>query len=185
MTAVYHSTTIWTIPNFLTKQECEDLILFSEQRGYLEAEVSASDGPRMIKGIRNNYRLLYQDEKLTTTYWTRLGAFCPTEIEGHSAVGLNEQFRFYRYESKQRFKKHIDGRFRRNAREESRITFMVYLNDDFHGGETRFENITIPPKQGTALCFIHEQKHEGSPVTEGVKYVIRSDVMYRTNHFPG
>jgi hypothetical protein len=32
---------------------------------------------------------------------------------------------------------------------------------------------------GTTLCFIHEQKHEGSPVTEGTKYVIRSDVMYQ------
>jgi len=56
---------------------------------------------------------------------------------------------------------------------------MIYLNDDFEGGETKFDNVTIEPKTGTALCFIHEQKHEGCPVVEGLKYVLRTDVMYR------
>ena len=56
---------------------------------------------------------------------------------------------------------------------------MIYLNDDFTGGETTFDDVSIQPKTGTALCFIHEQKHEGTPVIEGTKYVIRTDVMYR------
>ncbi|MEM1134219.1 MAG: 2OG-Fe(II) oxygenase [Bacteroidota bacterium] len=59
------------------------------------------------------------------------------------------------------------------------MTFMIYLNEDFKGGETKFDEITIKPKTGTALCFIHEQKHEGCFVISGVKYVIRTDVMYR------
>ncbi|MGK0364552.1 MAG: putative 2-oxoglutarate/Fe(II)-dependent dioxygenase YbiX [Saprospiraceae bacterium] len=175
----YHTKTIWTIDNFLTKQECENLILFSEQKGYDEAKVSLSGGAKMIKGIRNNYRLMYQNKNLADKFWEILKDSCPAEIEENKARGLNEQFRFYKYESSQRFKRHIDGRFKQNDKEESRITFMIYLNDDFEGGETKFDNVTILPKTGTALCFIHEQKHEGCPVTEGVKYVIRTDVMYR------
>jgi hypothetical protein len=31
-----------------------------------------------------------------------------------------------------------------------------------------------------ALLFQHQLLHEGSEVTSGVKYVVRSDVMYRT-----
>ncbi len=179
MQATYHSELIWTIDGFLSEKACEELILFSEYRGYEEATVSLSSGAKMMKGIRNNYRLLYQDEGLAHRYWELLHPFCPEQIDYFEAIGLNEQFRFYRYESSQRFKRHIDGRFRRSDTEESRITFMVYLNENFEGGETQFDEVSIQPKTGTALCFIHEQKHEGRPVTEGVKYVLRTDVMYQ------
>lgn len=179
MKVTYHSKIIWTIENFLTNKECEDLILFSEQRGYEEAKVSLSSGAKMMKGLRNNYRLMHQDEKLANSYWEKVKDSCPERIEANKAIGLNEQFRFYKYESNQRFKRHIDGRFKRNENEESRITFMVYLNNDFEGGETKFDEVTIRPKAGMALCFIHEQKHEGCPVTNGIKYVVRTDIMYK------
>ena len=182
MKTIQHTEKIWTIPNFLSKTECDNLILFSEMRGYEEATVSLRSGPKMIKGIRNNYRLVFTDEAMADKYWQRLAAHLPTEVEGWTSLGLNEQFRFYRYEAGQRFKSHIDGRFRRNEQEQSRITFMVYLNQDFEGGETAFRDLTIVPETGMALCFIHEQKHEGSPVTSGAKYVLRSDVMYHKPH---
>lgn len=118
---------------------------------------------------------------MAANFWTRLSKFCPFELDSCSAIGLNEQFRFYKYEINQRFKRHIDGRFKRNDLEESRITFMIYLNDDFEGGETHFGDLVIKPKMGTALCFIHEIKHEGCLVTKGVKYAIRSDIMYKKN----
>lgn len=174
-----HNDQIWTIHNFLTPEECTALIVSSEQMGYTEAEVSLPGGTKMMKGLRNNYRLLLQNSQLADELWRKLQAFCPKSIESSQAIGLNEQFRFYKYESAQRFKRHIDGRFKRNDQEESRITCMIYLNEDFEGGETAFDNLTIRPKTGSALCFIHELKHEGRPVTTGIKYVLRSDVMYR------
>lgn len=179
MEAKHHSNIIWTIDNFLTPRECEDLIFFSEVKGFEEATVSLRKGAKMIKSLRNNDRLVYTDQLMADKYWEKLKAYCPEEIEGAVAVGVNEQFRFYKYTSNQRFKRHIDGRFKRNEQEESRITFMIYLNDDYQGGETKFDDVTIQPKTGTALCFIHEQKHEGCSVPEGTKYVLRSDVMYR------
>ena len=174
------SETIWTIDNFISKEECRHLIEISESIGYQEAEVSLPGGAQMMKGLRNNYRLIYEDADLAYKYWQVLKDCCSPSLDGSVAVGLNEQFRFYKYESEQRFKRHIDGRFKRNESEESRITFMIYLNDGFEGGETTFDSIDVEPKAGKALCFIHEQKHEGRPVTNGVKYVLRSDVMYRT-----
>ena len=179
MKLIQHHPNIWTIENFLSKTACEDLILFSETRGYEEATVSLKSGAKMMKNIRNNERLLYEDAHLAEQYWEKLKAFCPEKLENTLAIGLNEQFRFYKYQPNQRFKRHIDGRFQRNEQEESRITFMIYLNEDFEGGETTFENITIFPQTGTALCFIHELKHEGSPVITGSKYVLRSDMMYK------
>ncbi|MCP4439218.1 MAG: oxidoreductase, 2OG-Fe(II) oxygenase [Aureispira sp.] len=179
MELIQHTDIIWTIKDFISAKDCEDIILFSEMRGYDEAKISLSSGAKMMKGLRNNYRLIYEDQDLANKYWEKLAAFCPKELDYSQAIGLNEQFRFYRYEAGQRFKRHIDGRFRRNEKEESRITFMIYLNDDYKGGETAFDDLIIEPKKGTALCFVHEQKHESIPIQEGVKYVLRTDIMYR------
>lgn len=179
MNVTYHTDSIWTIENFLTVKECEDLIKMSESIGYNEAEVSLASGAKMMKNIRNNYRILHTDEALAKEYWDRLEQYCPKVIEENYAVGLNEQFRFYKYELDQRFKRHIDGRYKRNEFEESRITFMIYLNEEFNGGETSFDEVIIKPKTGTALCFIHELKHEGCSLKDGIKYVLRSDVMYK------
>ena len=167
----------WTIDNFLSQKECDDLILFSEMRGFNEAEVSLRSGSKMMKGLRNNYRLIYEDNSLANKLWEKLMLFVPNVIEQNKVVGLNERFRFYRYDKGQRFKRHIDGRVRLDN-QESRLTFMIYLNEDFEGGETKFDDVTIFPKTGTALCFVHEQKHESIPITNGIKYVLRSDVMY-------
>jgi hypothetical protein len=72
------------------------------------------------------------------------------------------------------------------------MTFLMYLNDDFTGGQTRFYlpdaaagNMTargVCPKQGSVLVFPQGNTasliHEGSAVTQGTKYVVRSDVIY-------
>jgi hypothetical protein len=181
MKANYYSESIWTIDNFISSGECDNLIFLSEQQGYEEAKVSLPGGAKMLKGLRNNYRLMHQDLVLADSYWKKLAEFCPPRLETSEAVGLNPLFRFYKYSSSQRFKRHIDGRFKSGDLIESRITFMVYLNDDFEGGETQFDSVIITPEKGTALCFIHEQKHEGCPVNNGTKYVIRTDVLYKSS----
>jgi len=76
----------------------------------------------------------------------------------------------------------------------SRFTFLAYLNDDFEGGCTTFfaadgaqrglQARSVAPQRGAVLCFPHgvdnplSPVHEGSAVTRGRKYVIRSDVLY-------
>ena len=94
------------------------------------------------------------------------------------ARGLNERFRFYRYGPGQRFAPHVDGAYERTNGERSRLTFMIYLNEGYQGGETRFGWHTITGRTGMALWFDHRLRHEGAELIEGVKYVLRSDVMY-------
>lgn len=55
---------IWTVPNFLSDKECEDLIFFSEMRGFQEATVGLKSGAKMLKSVRDNYRLEYDDKGL-------------------------------------------------------------------------------------------------------------------------
>jgi hypothetical protein len=55
---------------------------------------------------------------------------------------------------------------------------MVYLNEGFAGGETAFLDRVVTPRTGRALIFRHELPHEGRPVERGLKYALRTDIMF-------
>jgi len=174
--------TIFLVRDFLSPVECDELIQVSELAGYGDAPITTRAGFVMRKDIRNNDRVIVDDPDLAEQYWQRLKEFVPVEWFHREAVGLNERFRFYRYGVGQRFAPHMDGFYERENGERSQFTFMVYLNEDCEGGETRFYHprppISVAPEKGTALVFFHHQEHEGAEVTEGLKYVIRTDIMF-------
>jgi predicted 2-oxoglutarate/Fe(II)-dependent dioxygenase YbiX len=169
---------IYAVPDCLSAEECAFHISASEQLGYEAATINTRKGAVRDAGVRDNDRVIYDDVGLAALLWLRLRDYLPRFLDGRQAVGLNERFRFYRYEQGQRFAGHVDGVYRRSSGEESRLTLMLYLNDDFEGGETAFLNATVKPERGTALVFRHELFHEGREVTRGRKYVLRSDVMF-------
>ena len=179
--SIRHTDKIWTVENFISPARCAALIAFSEKRGYREATVSLAQGAKMMKGLRDNYRVNFQDRGLAVRLYEKLSLHLPTLDTTSAPTGLSENFRFYRYDKNQRFKRHIDGRVR-SGEQESRLTFMIYLNDNYDGGETKFNDALIAPKQGRALLFIHEQKHESLPILDGRKYVLRSDVFYASRN---
>ncbi|MBD2517165.1 2OG-Fe(II) oxygenase [Nostoc sp. FACHB-973] len=180
---------IFTLDNILLPQECTEYINLTESIGYTDAPISTIRGFQMRPDIRNNERVIVDTPQRAFDLWQRVSDYIPKTIGRWQAVGLNERFRFYRYDPGQRFAIHHDGSYRRPNGEESLLTFMIYLNEGFEGGETRFHlspryyeqlpNITVVPVTGMALCFVHELVHEGVAVVQGRKYVLRSDVMYR------
>ena len=178
---------VFVVTNFLSKQECEKLIQISEDVGYEPALVSSEKGQVLATSLRNNERVMFKDEELSRWLWEKAVDFVPVEYEGRAAVGVNELLRFYRYDPGQRFDWHQDFAFERDNGERSYLTFMIYLNDTFIGGETAFEDsyseesfeeFQVKPKQGMALFFEHATHHKGEEVWQGRKYVIRTDVMY-------
>lgn len=171
---------VFTISNFFSPEECEYWINFSEDQGYEEAGITTGyNRQRMMKSVRNNERFIYDNVDLAKQLWERLEPFVPTEYGIGRAVGLNERFRFYKYLPTHRFKPHQDGSFIRNIHEWSSFTFMVYLNEEMKGGATKFIRSQVSPETGKAVVFQHRLVHEGAVVEEGVKYVLRSDIMYR------
>jgi prolyl 4-hydroxylase len=166
--------TIVTIPEILSSAECSDHIARSEQIGYGPAPFADSIDER----VRNNERVIVDDDSLSTLFWSRIRAHVPDLLDGREATGVNERFRYYRYRPGQKFALHRDGFFRRENGEESKLTCILYLNDDFIGGETAVKNVIVAPRRGMALIFRHEFLHEGRPVLDGTKYVLRTDVMY-------
>lgn len=175
---------IFLVRNFLTVDECESEIARSESHGYEEAAISTPMGQVVAKDVRNNDRILWDDRVKALDWWNRCRLFVPPAFGKWEAYGVNERFRFYRYKSGQVFKKHQDRSYRKAKGDESWWTLLVYLNAGFEGGRTRFwfaggEEISVQPETGMALFFLHERTHEGEQVNAGVKYVLRTDVMYR------
>lgn len=169
-----------TLDRVLSRQECAALVAEAEATGFHDAPITTSMGFLMVPDVRNNTRVMVDDEVRARWLWERMRSWIPTEHRGARVVGLNERLRYYRYRPGQYFEWHLDGPFRRSAEELSMLTLMVYLSDGFTGGSTEFLSASpVVPKLGMAVVFDHFMRHRGAPVLTGTKYVLRTDVMYR------
>lgn len=169
----------FVIHDFLSEDACRFYIEYSEACGFHQASVQhPRHGPLLLEDIRNNDRVNIEDSSLAEQLFHKAKFALPHHIDGANLHGLNHRFRFYRYEVGQYFKWHRDGYVEQNNKERSLLTFLIYLNDEFTGGETEFRWGKAPSKLGTALVFPHQLVHQGAKVDSGIKYVLRTDVMY-------
>jgi prolyl 4-hydroxylase len=170
---------IYTVPSVLSVEECSAYIALIEGIGFSAAPINMAGGrERIMSGVRNNTRVMFDDPQTAASLWARLSSEIPVFLNGRQGIGLNERLRFYRYEPGQRFAPHSDGSYTSPTGDRSLLTLMVYLNEGFEGGETKFNEVDVVPQTGMALIFKHELWHEGAEVMSGRKYVLRTDVMY-------
>lgn len=161
----------------LSKDECAEWIAWAEQRGFHRSPVMSEKGREYDEAVRNNERFVSDDPGRAKVLFDRLREHLP-RLQGWAPTGCNERIRIYRYDAGMRFRRHRDAAYERQDGERSKLTLLVYLSDEFEGGETWFPQFTYSPRLGAALLFEHDQDHAGVVVTEGRKYVARSDVMY-------
>ncbi|CUS20623.1 LAQU0S01e10836g1_1 [Lachancea quebecensis] len=144
---------------------------------------------------RINDRLTTQNAEIAQILWARLlkcleqDDYVMQELGFGQAKGLNPQIRAYRYEKGHRFAKHYDSSVVVQGIGSSHWTLLVYLSggDDLIGGDTVFyaphtgEATNIHPQPGLALLHKHGDDcllHEAQAVSDGVKWVLRSDVVF-------
>jgi hypothetical protein len=156
----------FVIHDFLTPEECAEYVRATEAAGYGPAPISTGGGFVMLPEVRNNERVMIDSFDWAARLWERARPFVPSPYLGHAATGLNERFRFYRYDPGQTFRPHTDGHFARND-ERSQFTFMVYLSGGCGGGETVIyfsddgltrpdgAEVRVAPEAGKALVFFH------------------------------
>eukprot|EP01087_Luapelamoeba_hula_P004546 TRINITY_DN14490_c0_g1_i1.p1 TRINITY_DN14490_c0_g1~~TRINITY_DN14490_c0_g1_i1.p1 ORF type:complete len:380 (-),score=50.45 TRINITY_DN14490_c0_g1_i1:123-1262(-) len=142
---------------------------------------------------------------LAAELWEKLHGTFPMQNGAMRAVRVNSHFRFLRYRPEHQPVEHTDGPFAdQQAQEASILSLIVYLNDNFAGGQTRFAVNTncgtgqqtssaschddkllgakvtvVQPATGRAVLFPHSWRHSSSPVEQGgTKYILRTDVIY-------
>jgi hypothetical protein len=181
---------VWTVPELFSAGECAALVAGAADQAWLPATVNRAAGRVVEPGMRDNTTAVLRDPALAAEMYRRVLPHVPQRMSAElgargrvpmEVAGIHVPVRIYRYERGQHFGLHEDQSYFGEGGTKSLLTFMVYLNDDFGGGETDFpeQGQTIVPETGRALLFQHRLLHEGKRVTAGTKMVLRSDVLYR------
>lgn len=188
---------VFLLHDVLSDEECHRFVALSDVLGYHD------DAPVSLpRRIRHNHNFNWVvDESVDSPIWRRCkDFFSPSTYTSLRPRGLNARFRFYRYGVGDYFAPHtdgvwpgsrvIDGQLVPDAYGDrfSEMTMLLFLTDGYEGGRTQFqirqntiESVTTP--KGAALCFPHGTHpqhciHAGEEVTSGLKYIIRTDVLY-------
>ncbi|MEC9441834.1 MAG: 2OG-Fe(II) oxygenase [Myxococcota bacterium] len=178
-----HQSTVLELPSFFSKDFCAS---------FLQRAAAAGFGEQVFYGDETRERAVLDSAEFAQEIWEQLPALPDLatlygaelrpdpdveELASFRAVGLNARLRFYRYFEGARFSRHHDITY--EAEHRSFLTLLVYLNEGMTGGETCFDDaLSITPRTGSCVLFPHELMHQGNPVTEGTKVVLRTDVMY-------
>lgn len=179
-----------TVPGLYTAEECREILASVADAAWLPATVNSREGRVVDAKLRDSTTAVVRDDALARTLYERVAAHVPRRMRVEDGalgarvemgdVGVFVPLRVYRYEPGQHFGLHHDQGYVGPDGSRSLLTLMVYLNDDFEGGETDFpeQQRCIAPATGTALWFQHMLLHAGRRVARGTKYVLRSDVLY-------
>jgi hypothetical protein len=165
-----------SVPDVYSPADCQRFIALIE-----------SGSPRLATNnpmYRDQDRVIRDDPEIAADLFSRLGPHLPSAMGALRLTGLNDRLRLYRYRPGQRFEPHTDHWYQPTANRITLYTVLVYFNDDFEGGETRFHeqlDRTLVPRCGLAAIFQHKLRHEGCPVRSGTKYAMRSDVLYEAD----
>jgi hypothetical protein len=83
-----------------------------------------------------------------------------------------EHFQLLKYTAGGKFDRHYDS----FPAAQRAVSVLIYLNNDYEGGEIEFVNfgVKIKPKSGTLILFPsnYPYSHVAHPVTSGTKYVV-------------
>lgn len=192
--------------NVLSPEECKAVIAAGESVGFLpDAPIREGEDTSVL--AHNFYWIC--DTAFHDKLWARMAPFVPASLNGRLSRGLNRRFRVYRYVPGAEYRCHIDGAWPPSGirpdgtyvydsspterKQSSLFTFLLYLNDEFEGGETTFympatregtlNAYPVRPVMGAVAVFPHGESrgallHEGTSVRKGAKYIIRTDIEY-------
>jgi hypothetical protein len=199
---------LYYLENVLTNDECQHLLFLSEKK-------YSSLTEEFLPIEREGNRLLTLDEKFSSILYDRIKNYIITDpkLENIEPCGfgtdgdwkinsVNKCFRYNQYIAPSiGFKPHRDATFIENEDIRSILSILIYLNDDFLGGDTVFydtlntrnkndividemksgyiERFRYKPKKGSVLIFNHNMIHEGTHLLTGSKCVIRSDIIFK------
>eukprot|EP00759_Apiculatamorpha_spiralis_P012002 PhF_6_TR19100/c0_g1_i1/m.28098 len=192
------------LENVLSVEETQRIIQAAEAIGY-DPDVPQTNRTKSI--LAHNVVWL-ADESFLKPLYERVKRFLPEKLGGGTLSGINGRFRLYRYSPGAVYRAHVDGAWPCSGRDSktgeyvydatdgylwSRLTFLLYLNEGFEGGETTYftpaledgklRALSVIPRVGCVMVFPHGDTmgclvHEGSTVLSGTKYIIRTEVLY-------
>jgi len=210
----------WLIHNLLSPEECKQYIELSEEMGFAPAPLRNLDQVNSnnftynedTQSIRTSLRVLFDvPDDIGVVLNDRIAPHLPPELECEGYIWrpstkddlcggpINKRWRFNKYRKGDFFKPHFDAGYEFSENEVTILTFILYLNEGFEGGETIFYpdnkklawskpepgiEFKVVPKTGSAIIFFQRgrenPRHEGATQRseDKFKYILRSDIGY-------
>lgn len=175
---------IWVLHDFFSANECQSWIGYLENQSQMD--LVQQRGTRYL-AHRECYRFSRDDTIMAHRLFERLVSVSPDlmamlpVVPGQQPVTCNPNLRLYKYIKGQSFGQHIDESCMVKGIGETRITILIYLSS-CQGGATRFEkDVAFAPRAGSMLLHVHGDDcllHEGEAVQSGIKYILRTDLVY-------
>ena len=169
------------IEGVLTPDDCERWIAAAERTTF------AKSGDREIFS-GNRLRTVLTDQDAADAVWEQIEPHV-TKRRTHCGKDANYNYGGVgeipdgEYVPGGSFGWHVDTCYAEGPHEVGMDTLLIYLNDDYVGGETVLklvpDTVVMTPKTGSAMAFYHHQTHAGMQVQSGVKYLVRTEVLYR------
>lgn len=174
---------ILEIEDFLNDQECKQIIDFATKKGM--------DDSMVDNGVLVTSENIYKYDRDSKQCWIRSNEHpfvlnIQRKLKKYIdlPIYLQEAMQVVKYSPGGYFKSHYDEKISWIGHRYYRYaTFLIYLNDDYTGGETFFPRIpyTVKPKKGKAILFhnisknnhkiLWYSKHEGKDVLDGQKWI--------------
>jgi prolyl 4-hydroxylase len=171
------SPDIRLFPGLFSPMECHYLIHRSQPLLHPSVVIDPRTGGQMLNPVRtshsSHYPLLAESPGVHALC-RRLAA------ASGSLVEQGEPLQVLRYSPGQEYRPHFDAIA--NEANQRVLTFLVYLNDDYEGGETEFlaSGLKVKGRKGDGLLFRNaddtgvpdaHSRHAGLPVLKGEKYL--------------
>ena len=139
------------IPDLLTDAQCDALVAAALERGLKPSEVlDVTGNSKLDPTHRTSDQTWYWDHEHPVAAHL---AEMASKLAG-TPTTHQEQLQVVRYRTGGQFRDHHDAFFHESTNPR-RATLLVYLNDDFDGGDTVFERIgtRIRPRKGKGVFF--------------------------------
>ena len=175
-------------PTLLTARECNYLMAMAEPHLQPSFVTNPQTGAQMPHPIRTSLGMSFgptQEDLVIRRINERIARASGTDID------CGEPLHILRYAPGQEYKPHTDS-MPGEANQRS-WTVLIYLNDGYEGGQTRFPRLDLTTRGGVgdALIFHNvtgdgrpnpETLHAGLPVTAGVKWLATRWIRTRPYH---
>jgi len=171
---------IQILKQVLTKEECATLITATEEAGFHIASYQTDKG---YSDIRKSHRCLIDSRQFVQRLFDRLHSYLPQTFREGTLKCIYDRLRILKYAVGDEFRAHKDGKTIDVDASISKLSLLIYLNDDYSGGYTEFMNgnkewVPITPETGMVVIYDQNLLHRVPSLQSGCKYVIRSELMY-------
>lgn len=163
---------IYEIKDFLNKEECDLYLKEIEVKHHNESNFT--DVGKMINKK-------WKSKELNEVFYDKLVKY----ISNENILRPNDVIMSGTYYPGNGFGMHTDTGlyYNRETKEKTRWTLLIYLNEDFNGGETVFYNEVwtvkkiVKPETGKAILFDIDLWHAGNEVLDGKKDWIGCEII--------